>query len=158
MVNKSLVARVRNKGRWNGRGSEWSTPVELFEELDEEFCFTLDVCASEWNRKCERYFSVEEDGLTQEWGEEVCFMNPPYGKALNDWMKKAYASVIGGATVVCLVPAATDLGWWHDYAMRGEIRFLRGRPRFLTESGKWQNTFLSSVIVIFVPGKVNIDE
>jgi len=76
-------------------------------------------------------------------------MNPPYGKVLNDWMKKAYESFINGATVVCLVPAATDTAWWHNYAMKGDIRFLRGRLRFVTQEGHWQNTFLSSVIVVF---------
>ena len=73
-------------------------------------------------------------------------MNPPYGKVLNEWMKKAFES---GCTVVCLVPAATDTAWWHDYAMKGKIRYLRGRPRFVTKEGTWQQTFSPSVIVIF---------
>jgi hypothetical protein len=57
-------------------------------------------------------------------------MNPPYGRAIKDWMAKAYDSSKNGAKVVCLVPARTDTAWWHDYAMKGEITFLRGRLKF----------------------------
>lgn len=151
--NKSKIARVRNDGRWHSRGSDWSTPQELFDALNEEFHFTLDPCASDWNKKCARFFSEETNGLAQDWGNEVIFMNPPYGKVLNDWMKKAYESSFRGATVVCLVPSATDTAWWHDYAMKGQIRYLRGRPRFVTPEGTWQQTFSPSVIIIFQPPK-----
>jgi hypothetical protein len=54
-------------------------------------------------------------------------MNPPYGRDIGKWMKKASES---DATVVCLVPARTDTKWWHDYAMKGEITFIRGRLKF----------------------------
>lgn len=143
------IGRVRNDGRWHSRGSDWSTPRELFDKLDAEFHFTLDVCASDWNTKCDKYFSEKEDGLKQDWGNEICWMNSPYGKVLNAWMKKAYQASLNGATVVCLVPSATDVAWWHDYAMNGEILYLRGRPRFETKEGTWQQTFSPSVIVIF---------
>lgn len=154
----SKIGRVRNDGRWHSRGSDWSTPQDLFDNLWSEFHFTLDVCASKWNAKAKDYFTEKDDGLKQDWGQNVCWMNPPYGKVLNDWMKKAYESSqpvrgngVGrnGATVVCLVPAATDTNWWHEYAMKGEIRYLRGRPRFQTKEGTWQQTFSPSVIVIF---------
>ena len=151
LENKSKLARTRNGGRWNGRGSDWATPQSLVDILDAEFHFTLDVCASDWNKKHPIYFSEKDDALSQDWGNNVCWMNPPYGKVLNDWMKKAYESSLLGATVVCLVPSATDVSWWHDYAMRGEIRFLRGRPRFETKEGTWQQTFSPSVIVVFRP-------
>ena len=159
------IGRVRNDGRWHSRGSDWSTPQDLYDKLDTEFHFTLDVCASDWNAKCERYFVEEikdfsklssskaygENGLVLDWGKNVCWMNPPYGKVLNDWMKKAYEESQKGAVVVCLVPSATDTAWWHDYAMKGEIRYLRGRPRFQTKEGTWQQTFSPSVIVVFKP-------
>lgn len=148
--NKSKIARVRNDGRWHSKGSDWSTPQELFDELDAEFHFTLDVCASDWNAKCKKFFTEEIDSLKLYWGRDsVCWMNPPYGKVLNDWMKKAYEESLNGAVVVCLVPSATDTAWWHDYAMKGEIRFLRGRPRFQTKERTWQQTFSPSVIVVF---------
>jgi len=143
------IASSRNDGRWHSRGDDWATPNELYEVLDTEFHFTLDACASDWNAKNNTYFTKEQDSLKQDWGNNVVFMNPPYGKVLGTWMKKAYESSMNGATVVCLVPAATDLAWWHEYAMKGEIRYLRGRPRFMTEEGTWQQTFSPSVIVVF---------
>jgi phage N-6-adenine-methyltransferase len=150
---KTKIARVRNDGRWHSRGSDWGTPHELFDKLDNEFHFTLDVCASYWNTKVKKYFSENEDGLKKNWYKNICWMNPPYGKVLNDWMKKAYEESQKGATVVCLVPAATDTNWWHEYAMKGEIRYLRGRPRFLTKEGTWQQTFSPSVIIILTSMK-----
>ena len=151
MKEKTLkkIGRVRNDGRWHSRGSDWATPQELYNTLNNEFHFTLDVCASDWNAKHINYFNEEINGLKQSWKGNVCWMNPPYGKVLNDWMKKAYEESKNGATVVCLVPSATDTAWWHDYAMKGEIRYLRGRPRFQTKEGTWQQTFSPSVIVIF---------
>lgn len=153
-INKSQtsIARARNAGRWTGKGRDWATPQELFDQLNNEFHFTIDVCASDWNAKCNKYFSEKDDALLQSW-TGVCWMNPPYGKVLKNWMKKAYESSILGATVVCLVPAATDTDWWHDFAVKGNIRFLRGRPRFITPEGTWQQTFSPSVIVIFQHGK-----
>ena len=149
--SNSAVGLSRNKGRWHSRGSDWATPPELFKELDQEFHFTMDVCASDWNHKCKPFFTEKDDSLKQDWGKNICWMNPPYGKILGEWMKKAYQSSLNGATVVCLVPAATDLEWWHEYAMKAEIRFLRGRPRFITKEGTWQQTFSPSVIVVFKP-------
>jgi phage N-6-adenine-methyltransferase len=109
---------------------EWETPESFFRRLDDEFSFTLDVAASEGNAKCERFFTWREDGLHQDWASEVCWMNPPYGRAISLWMGRAVAAARAGATVVCLVPARTDARWWHDYALLGEIRFVKGRIRF----------------------------
>ena len=147
----SQVGRVRNAGRWHSRGSDWSTPQELFDSLNAEFQFSLDPCAEEWNAKCTRFFTPSEDGLRQDWQGLHVFMNPPYGKVLYAWVQKAYQEAQRGALVVCLVPAATDTVWWHEFVLRGEVRFLRGRPRFITKEGTWQQTFSPSVIVIFRP-------
>lgn len=108
---------------------EWATPQDLFDLLDAEFHFDLDVCATKGNAKCKRYFTEADDGLAQEW-TGTCWMNPPYGRAIGDWMRKAYESTISGATVVCLVPARTDTDWWWDFARCGEVRFLHGRLKF----------------------------
>ncbi len=126
---------------------EWATPQALFDELDAEFGFELDVCADDWNHKCERYFTKETDGLAQEW-TGTCWMNPPYGREIGKWMKKAVESAEAGATVVCLVPARTDTAWWHDYAMRGEIRFLRGRVKFVNRQGTGDAAPFPSAIVV----------
>lgn len=108
---------------------QWATPQDFYDQVNAEFGFELDVCASPENAKCSRYFTREVDGLAQEWGG-VCWMNPPYGRVIGDWMRKAWESSLNGATVVCLVPSRTDTRWWHDYAMRGEIRYVKGRLKF----------------------------
>ena len=123
----------------------WATPQDTFDALHAEFGFTLDVCATAENAKCADYFTVEQDGLAQEW-RGVSWMNPPYGRAIGAWMRKAYESAKGGATVVCLVPARTDTAWWWDYAMKGEVRFIRGRLKF---GGQANSAPFPSAIVIF---------
>lgn len=123
----------------------WSTPQDFFEKLNTEFNFTTDVCATFENAKCKNYFTAETDGLKQVWLGR-CWMNPPYGRTIGAWMKKAWESSLRGATVVCLVPARTDTRWWHDYAMRGEIRFIRGRLKF---GGSKNSAPFPSAIIIF---------
>lgn len=122
----------------------WATPQDFFDRLNAEFGFQLDVCAAPENAKCERYFTAEDDGLAQEW-RGVCWMNPPYGRSIGDWMRKAFESSREGATVVCLVPARTDTAWWHEYAMRAEIRYVRGRLKF--GDAKISAPFPSAVVV-----------
>src|SRR5437660_8698209 len=85
--------------------TEWSTPQWLFEALHKEFGFTLDPCATHTNAKCLHHFTIKEDGLQQDWGRNTAFMNPPYGRSIAQWMRKAYDSAKQGAKVVCLVPA-----------------------------------------------------
>ena len=77
-MNLSKIGRVRNDGRWHSRGSDWATPHELFNSLNAEFNFTLDVCASEWNKKCDKYFNEQQDGLKQDWGNNICWMKSPH--------------------------------------------------------------------------------
>ncbi len=108
----------------------WETPLWLFESLDRELGFTLDPCADHRNAKCKRYFSIDENGLAQSLAIETVFMNPPYGRNIGRWVRKAFESTKDGARVVCLIPARTDTKWWHDYVMRGEVRLYRGRLRF----------------------------
>ena len=122
----------------------WETPQYLFDQLDSEFHFTLDVCATAENAKCKMFFTAEQNGLSQEWSG-VCWMNPPYGREISKWMMKAYRSS-GMAIIVCLVPARTDTKWWHEIAMHGEIRFIRGRLKF---GGCKNSAPFPSAIVIF---------
>ena len=124
-----------------------ATPQDFFDTLNEEFKFETDVCALPDNAKCDSFFTPEQDGLKQAW-TGVCWMNPPYGRAIGHWMKKAHESMLEGATVVCLVPSRTDTRWWHDYAMKGQIRFIKGRLKF----GQAKNPApFPSAIVIFAP-------
>lgn len=123
----------------------WATPLSVFQQLDKEFGFTLDVCASEENHKCERYFSKEDDALKQDW-KGVCWMNPPYEDLIRDFVKKAYESAKAGAIVVCLVPARTDTKWWQICWHATEIRFLVGRLKF---GGAKKFAPFPSAIVVF---------
>ncbi len=125
----------------------WETPQSFFDALNEEFGFTLDVCASAENAKCRRFYTSVDDGLAQSW-EGVCWMNPPYGRTIGKWMKKAFLSAEQGAVVVCLVPARTDTAWWHDYAAKGEVRFIRGRLKFGCHSN---SAPFPSAVIIFRP-------
>lgn len=109
---------------------DWETPQELFEEIDSQFHFDVDVCATAENAKLPVFFTPAQDGLSKKWAPRTCWMNPPYGREIGQWMKKALEESEKGATVVCLVPSRTDTAWFHDYAMKGEIRFLRGRIKF----------------------------
>lgn len=128
---------------------EWPTPQSFFDILNAEFGFTLDVAASASNAKCERFFDKEQDGLAQEWGGEVVWMNPPFGHEIKHWMKKAHETGTQEAPVVCLVPARTDTRWWHRYAMEaGEIRLLDKRLQFV--GGKQKAPF-PAALVIFGP-------
>ena len=109
---------------------EWGTPQELFDRLDEEFGFTLDVCASDGMQMCPRYFNPETDGLAQEWGEkEVCWMNPPYGHEIGKWVRKA---ALEPAVTVALLPARTDTKWYQQWVQpyASEVRFIAGRVKF----------------------------
>jgi phage N-6-adenine-methyltransferase len=131
----------------------WATPQWLFDALDREFGFTLDPCSDAQNAKCERFFTASKNGLLCDWGRDTVFMNPPYSE-VGDWMRKAYGAAQEGATVVCLIPARTDANWWHDYAMKGEIRFIRGRLRFGDTERRFGGSGSApfpSAIVVFRP-------
>jgi site-specific DNA-methyltransferase (adenine-specific) len=117
--------------------------------LDAEFRFTLDPCTDGTNSMCARWFcDLAQDGLAEDWGQEIVFMNPPYTEC-EAWMRKAFNSAKAGATVVCLVPVRTDTAWWHDCAMRGEVRLIRGRLRFGSATA---NAPFPSAVVVFGPG------
>ena len=144
--------RKRKPVYFSHQSEEWETPPALFSELDKEFHFTTDVAALPSNAKCDHFFTPGEDGLKQEW-KGVCWMNPPYGTALRQWIKKAKESAQGGATVVCLVPARTDTQWWHDHVQGiAEVRFLRGRVKF---GGVENSAPFPSVILVFRPSVQN---
>jgi len=136
-------------GMMSSLSNEWATPQKLFDELNKEFQFTLDPCSTDENAKCKRHFTISDDGLQQEWGG-VVFMNPPYGRVIGKWIKKAHDESQKGATVVCLIPSRTDTAYWHDYVMKGQIRFIRGRLKF----GDGNNPApFPSAIVIFKANK-----
>jgi len=132
----------------SSKNGDWATPVEFFKELDREFSFTLDVCATAENTKCTNFFTEAQDGLLQPW-RGVCWMNPPYGKDISKWVRKALeASLFLEATVVCLLPARTDTRWFHAYCLQGELRWIKGRLKF---SGHTNSATFPSFLCIFRP-------
>ena len=111
----------------------WATPHDFFLKLDCRFGpFDLDPCASHSNAKCDKYFTEEENGLDKDWTGNNVFVNPPYGRGIDKWIKKAYESALEPDTkVVMLIPARTDTKYWHNYVMKAsEIYFVRGRLKF----------------------------
>ena len=135
---------MNNKLMFSSATDEWSTPQDVFDKLNEEFSFTLDPCANDTNDKCKKYFTKTENGLLQNWDDEIVFCNPPYGREIGKWVKKAAESK---ATVVMLLPASTDTKWFHDYIYeKAEIRFIKGRLKF---GGAQNSAPFPSMVVIF---------
>lgn len=121
-----------NKALFSSKKQNWTTPQWLFDQLNEEFDFTLDAAASDDNAKCQKYFTERENGLLRSWEGETVFCNPPYGRELAEWVKKAYEEgQKPGTTVVLLIPSRTETRFFHDYILgKAEIRFLKGRLKF----------------------------
>jgi site-specific DNA-methyltransferase (adenine-specific) len=139
-----------SKGLFTSDRMDWETPADLFSVLHREFAFTRDVCARPGNAKCAAYFSPVQDALRHVWTGR-CWMNPPYGRAVGRWVAKAWCASRRGATVVALLPVRTDTAWWQDIVMRArEIRFLRGRLRFVGASA---SAPFPSAVVVFAPGR-----
>jgi len=143
MLNDSLF--MSNK-------DDWETPKDLYAKLNIEFNFNLDPCCSKETAKCTSFYTIEDDGLSKNWEGNV-FMNPPYGREIVNWIKKAKEESDKGATVVCLVPARTDTKWWHTYCMKSaEIRLLTRR---LTFEGANNKATFPAAIVVFRQGENN---
>jgi phage N-6-adenine-methyltransferase len=127
---------------------DWGTPTAFFDELSQRFQgFDWDVCASDHNAKCKNYWTKEDDALSKTW-TGYCWMNPPYGRQIGHWVKKAYESAESGeATVVCLLPSRTDTKWWHEYVMKADtLWFIKGRLKF---EGALNSAPFPSVIAVF---------
>jgi phage N-6-adenine-methyltransferase len=132
---------------FSSKTPEWATPFDFFAAIQKEFSLDLDVCARPENTKLPQFFTPEMDGLKQDWESYRCWMNPPYGREISKWVKKAATG--GAEIVVCLLPARTDTKWFHDYIYKKpnvEIRFIKGRLKF----GDAKNSApFPSMIVIF---------
>ena len=142
---------MNNELMFSSKTDNWSTPQEFFEELNKEFDFTLDPCADDNNHKCEKYFTKEQDGLSQDWGgQERIFCNPPYGREIGSWVRRCYlTNRTQGNLIVMLLPARTDTRWFHDYIYKKknvEIRFVKGRLKF---GGCKNSAPFPSMVVVF---------
>lgn len=140
-----------NKALLSSKNTCWGTPKDFFEKLDEEFHFVLDPAATEETAKCAIYYTPETDGLLQSWDRGgAVFCNPPYGREIGRWVKKAFEESQGGYPIVLLIPARTDTEYFHSYILgKAEIRFVRGRLRFTDADGKAKDLapFPSMVVV-----------
>lgn len=133
--------------------SDWATPLNVFESLNRIYGpFTLDPCADDFNHKCDRYYTINQDGLLQSWENEIVFCNPPYGRSIGKWVRKCYLeSLKNGAKCVMLIPARTDTRWFHDYIYyepNVQVIFLKGRLKF---EGAKNSAPFPSMIVVFEP-------
>ena len=138
---------MKIKGCLSRQSDEWETPQKVFDELNDEFNFTLDPCATEENHKCKKFYTKEDDGLSKDWGGQRVFCNPPYSK-IAKWVEKAYReSRTDHTVIVLLIPSRTETKYFHDFILhRSEVRFIKGRLRF---SGSDENAPFPSMIVIF---------
>lgn len=135
------------------KSDEWETPQDLYDKLNTEFRFDVDVCANEQNTKCERFFTIEKDGLRQDWKTLTAWCNPPYSN-IKDWAKKCSEHK---GTAVMLVPARTDTKWFHEYCNNKdgvEIRFIKGRLKF----GNSKNSAPFPSMLIIFRGKNGKDD
>lgn len=155
--NPSVVraAATRNNGRYNGNGRDWETPPQIFLPLDKEFNFTVDVAASPRNAKLPRYYTEKQNGLVQDWAGERVWLQTPYGSEIYAWTRKAVSEHRRADKIVALLPASTDLAWWHEDVLpfASELRWVRGRVRFLTGGPYRASGFFPSVVVIWSPIK-----
>ena len=140
------------KVMFSSNSQDWATPQDFFDRLNWRFGpFDLDPCASPNNAKCQNFITIGEDGLAKDWGGHTSFVNPPYGRELGRWIKKAYEeSQKPDTKVVMLIPARTDTKYWHKYVMQAkEIHLIKGRLKF----GQGANSApFPSAIVVFEPG------
>tara|TARA_Y100001970_G_scaffold265923_1_gene354023 strand:+ start:280 stop:768 length:489 start_codon:yes stop_codon:yes gene_type:complete len=136
---------------FSSKSNEWGTPQSFYDKLDRLFNFTLDPCANYANHKCDKYYTMEDDGLSKSWAGETVFVNPPYSD-VGKWVQKSYEEARdNGTTVAMLIPARTDTKYWHDYIMKGAttIYFVKGRLKFQKDDGLGMNSapFPSAVVV-----------
>jgi len=138
---------------FSSKSNEWETPEDFYNKLNNRFKFTLDPCSTHENHKCDKYYTIEDDGLSKSWQDETVFVNPPYGD-IGKWVKKAYnESTQNNAVVVMLIPVRTDTKYWHDYVMKGasQIYFVKGRLKFQNNMSQEKNNAapFPSVVVVF---------
>jgi len=154
MVNEGLMSSEKNY---------WETPQDFFEDLNKNYDFSFDLAASKDNAKCDNFFCEEDDSLTKDWHELKgnLFLNPPYGRELKKWVKKAYEESLKktDGCIVLLIPARTDTSYWHDFIFgKAQIKFLRGRLKFELNGEAKDSAPFPSAIVIYGKNKEYMEE
>ncbi|MCP4527503.1 MAG: adenine methyltransferase [Aestuariibacter sp.] len=131
--------------------TDWETPDELFGYWNQRFSFLTDVCATKENTKCNSWWSPKDNGLNRDWSwHGPCWMNPPYGREIGEWVQKAALEAAEGCLTVALLPARTDTKWFHDWVLPyAHIVWLKGRVRF---KGAKHSAPFPSMIAIYTGG------
>ena len=139
-----------HKVLFSSQYTTWETPQWLFDKLNEEFNFTLDPCCVPETAKCKNYYTPKENGLIQDWSGESVFVNPPYGKEIVQWVKKAHMEALKGTVIVMLLPVRSSTRWFHDWIYGyAQIRLLKGRLKFLLDKQDKGNAPFPSMVVVF---------
>jgi len=143
-----------NSSLMSSKSPEWETPQAFFERLDAEFGFTLDAAASSENTKCRDFYAIRDNALWQSW-PGIVWCNPPYGRLIGKFVRKAYQEAQRGSTVVMLIPSRTDTHYWHNYVMQAkEIRFVRGRLCFAENGNRGSEPApFPSAVIVFKQGQ-----
>ena len=151
---------MNKKALFTHEKDEYSTPQDLFDELNKEFNFQLDPCSTDKNAKCFIHYTLPENpylkcGLQRQWYHMgSIFVNPPYSCGnIEKWVCKSYEESRNGCTVVMLLPVTTGTAIWHDiiFPCAAEIRFLKGRVKFTLNGVEQGTPRFDSAIVIFRP-------
>lgn len=138
---------------------DWETPQNLFDTLHAHYKFTIDAAATEANAKLERYWTEKDNALTKSWAGERVFCNPPYGRQIAAWIRKAYNETTspppdGAQLVVLLIPARTDTAYFHDYLYtnpNATLCFLRGRLKYTLNGRPQQAAPFPSMLATLTP-------
>ncbi|QDP54594.1 MAG: putative adenine-specific methylase [Prokaryotic dsDNA virus sp.] len=140
---------------FSSKTDNWYTPQYIIDDVCEAYglgWFELDACASKENAKADIFYTKEDNGLTKNWSAyDSVWCNPPYGREIGKWIKKAYEESLKGAWVCMLIPSRTDTKWWHDYVMKGDITFIKGRIKF---GGSKNSAPFPSALVVFDKNKM----
>lgn len=141
---------------FSSESMSWETPGWLFDVLNKEFHFALDVCADKKNKKCKKFIGAAENSLSEDisWAErsngDSCWMNPPYGRQMIQWVDKAMTEG-EHCNVVCLLPARTDTSLFHIYSPYAEVRLIKGRLTFLSNGEEFTTAPFPSMVMVFGP-------
>lgn len=147
------------KVHFQSGNTEWETPKELFLPLQKKYNIVLDVCATEKNAKCKAFIDKKTNGLSYSWSAAnslggACWMNPPYGRGIERWVRKAHEEALKGVTTIALLPARTDTSWFHNYIQnKYDVTFLKGRIRFV--DAKSSAPFPSMIVVFKKRKQIN---
>jgi site-specific DNA-methyltransferase (adenine-specific) len=126
----------------------WETDPELYKVLNNVYRFTLDPCCVKETAKCNKFYTPIENGLIQDWTNEVVFMNPPYSRGnIDKWIEKAYNESLKRAVIVALIPVSASAKWWHKYVIgKCDLVYIQGRVKFV---GAESTAPFSSVLAIY---------